>query len=309
MTAVDLSGVLAIPVTPFTDDDRVDRPALARQVETFIAHGADVIVGPVFVSEFFTLTDNEFDEFIETVVETVAGRVPVLAGVSRPATAPAVTATKRAVALGADAVIALPPFVQTAPTDGIIDYYLRIAQACDGVPLMIQNAPQPPGVQLTAAQMRAVIDASPVPTWVKEETTKATILMGDLTADPSDNFGGVGGGIAGLHLLEEFMRGSVGTMPGGAHIDMHSRLWKQLAEHGPEHPRTQEMYAGLLPLLVLEQHYGITVCKEVLVMRGVLTSTAAREPQAGPLNPASKAMLHTYLERACEIFEVDYVLV
>lgn len=308
MTTLDLGGVLAIPVTPFDSTGRIDRAALTDLVETFIHHGANVIVGPVFVSEFYTLSDAECDAFLETVIAASAGRVPVMAGVSRPGVEIALEAARRAVAAGADALIAMPPYVRAPSTSELVDFYLRIGEVSQGRPLMIQNAPQPPGAQMSVPQLRSAIEQSSAPIWVKEETTRAVAIMAELTDNPPATLGGVVGGIGGFRLLEEVAHGSRGTMPSGEFIDMHVLLWKSLAEHGPAHGRSIELYTALLPLLVLEGLYGISFCKEVLVMRGALASTALREPNATPLDDATLRIIDRHLRYACEVFGVNVAL-
>jgi len=72
-----LHGVVPIPVTTFDPDGSLDLGGLRSQVDFCLDSGADGILYPGVVSEFYTLTDDERRSAVETVVDAVAGRAPV----------------------------------------------------------------------------------------------------------------------------------------------------------------------------------------------------------------------------------------
>lgn len=122
-------GVFAIPATPFDDAGNVDESSLRRLVEFCITAGAHGIVAPVNASESIALTDAERLRVAEMIVEQANGRIPTVIGVSGVSTAASVLYARHAAGIGADAVIAMPPYVKHAPASEIADYYAAVARA------------------------------------------------------------------------------------------------------------------------------------------------------------------------------------
>ena len=91
-----LRGVVPIPVTTFDRDGTLDLDGLRSQVEFCLGHGADGVLYPGVVSEFYTLTDEERRSAVETVVDAVGGRAPVAVGVTGASTECAVEFTRHA---------------------------------------------------------------------------------------------------------------------------------------------------------------------------------------------------------------------
>src|SRR5262249_8016553 len=75
-------GVFTIPCTPFTETGDLDEESLRREREFGVQAGAQRVVAPVNASEYTSLADDERLRVVESVVAGVAGRVPVVAGVS-----------------------------------------------------------------------------------------------------------------------------------------------------------------------------------------------------------------------------------
>ena len=77
-----LSGVVAIPQTPFDDADRVDLDSFSRGVADRLAAGVEGLLYPVVASEVSRLTDAERRTLTLAVLEQASGRVPVFVGAS-----------------------------------------------------------------------------------------------------------------------------------------------------------------------------------------------------------------------------------
>ncbi|MET7460818.1 5-dehydro-4-deoxyglucarate dehydratase [Nonomuraea sp. NPDC005501] len=128
--AATLTGLLAFPVTPFTESGDVD---LSR----FRSHLTDVLdakPGAIFVAcgtgELASLTATEHQAVVSAAVEHVAGATPVLAGVGG-GTRTAAEFARAAQAAGADGVLALPPYLQVGPQAGLVSHYREVAAATD----------------------------------------------------------------------------------------------------------------------------------------------------------------------------------
>ncbi len=271
-------GVFAIPPTPFDAAGNVDEASLRRCLDFCVEAGAHGIVAPVNASEGIVLTDAERLRVTEILVEQTAGRVPVVVGVSGVSTAASVLYTRHAVAVGADSVMAMPPYVRHPPADEIYDFYAAVAAAADGRPVWIQDYVGPVGTPMAPALMARLLREIPGVAYVKEETATAPQVMSALAELAGDALAGQMGGMAGRYLLEEYRRGACGTMPACEVTDAHVAVWNAL-ERGDEEA-ARRLHTQLLPLLNFEAMYSFTVYKEVLVRRGVIASARTRVPGA-----------------------------
>ena len=105
-----LQGSMVALVTPFDDAGQVDYAALERLVEFHIEAGTHAIVAVGTTGESATLTHKEHNDVIARVVETVDGRVPVIAGTGSNATAEAIESTLEAEKAGANFSLSVVPY-------------------------------------------------------------------------------------------------------------------------------------------------------------------------------------------------------
>lgn len=298
MSGERFRGIYSIPVTPFTASGEADHDALARVVEFTIAAGAHGLVTPVNVSEFYTLNDDERRGVVETTVSVCAGRVPVVAGVTGPSTAQARVFAEHAGRVGADAVIAMPPYIRRATGPEVTEYFRVIAEAA-GVPVFVQNAEGPAGTPMSAAQLLALAREVDAVSWVKEETLASSQRISEVLGDDSGVIDGVMGGKGARYLLDEYPRGLCGTMPGCEFTDLHAALWRALEVGDRE--RAHALHRVLLPLVSMEDQYGgAAFCKEVLRRRGVIDSVVVREPASPRLDAVAAALLDELLAIALD---------
>ena len=137
-------GIFTIPSTPFDDQGVLDVESLRREIDFCVEAGAHGIVSPVNASEFWTLSDDERKLVIRVVVEQTAGRIPVVAGAAGVSDQHAAMMAKYAQEVGADAVIAMPPYARPIPTSEIYAYYKAMSDAIT-IPIFIQNHDAPAG--------------------------------------------------------------------------------------------------------------------------------------------------------------------
>src|SRR5438874_8961769 len=109
--ARDFRGVFAILQTPFKPDDAMDEEDLGKEVEFCIRGGAHGLVWPQLAAEFYLLSEEERLRGAELIIHAAAGRRPVVIGVQAPVKELAVRFARHAESKGADAVIALPPYL------------------------------------------------------------------------------------------------------------------------------------------------------------------------------------------------------
>ena len=294
-------GVFAIPVTPFNESGDLDLPGLEQVVEFAIEAGAHGLVTPVNASEFSALSDEERSQIIRTTARRNSGRLPFVAGVSGVSAEVAVGFAKIAEDAGADAVIAMPPYVRKPPAAAAVRYYERLSAATP-LPIFIQNYPTPIGVPMSADLLGRMAREVEHVRYIKEEVPPVThTVSADIEACGSD-IEGIFGGAAGRFMLDEMARGAAGTMPACDVTDVHCAVWDTW-ENG-ERDRSRELFNRLLPLLNFEVLHGVNAYKEVLRRRGVIRSAYVRAPITGELDSFDHSELTVLLADLEELFTV-----
>ena len=118
-----LHGALCLPVTVFKADGTVDREQTRRGIEFALECGATAICYACGIGEFRTLSEAERKRALELAVDTVNGRVPVVASGSASSTGLAIMYHKHARDNGAVACMTLPPLVgPTGTPQGVYDH-------------------------------------------------------------------------------------------------------------------------------------------------------------------------------------------
>jgi 4-hydroxy-tetrahydrodipicolinate synthase len=201
---------------------------------------------------------------------------------------------RHAAQAGADAVMAMPPYVRHPPASEITAFYRAVAMAADGLPVWIQDYQAPVGTPIAPALLGTLLREIPGVEFLKEESTYAPQVMTQVREAAGDHLKGMMGGMAGRYLLEEFRRGACGTMPACEVTDAHVHVWDAL-ERGDE-ADARRLHTQLLPLLNFEAMYSFTVYKEVLYRRGVIASPRTRVPGAGTLDKENHRELDRILE-------------
>jgi 4-hydroxy-tetrahydrodipicolinate synthase len=264
-------------MTPFDDTDRIDEGVLAAEVAFCIESGVGGLVVPVMVSEFRVLSEDERRTMIRVPVEVAAGRVPVLANCAAVNTPLAVSYATYAQQVGADALIAMPPYTLQPDFDTIYAYYLAISDAVS-IPVWIQNAGV---VALSPDQVIQICSEIENVSWVKEEVPPSTHSISALVSRHSRAIEGVMGGAGGRYLITEWARGAKGVVVACEFCDVIQRIW-ELLDNGEEQA-AGDLFERLLPALVLEGIMGMAFAKEIMVRRGIFVNNRVRS-KARPLD-------------------------
>src|SRR5689334_9526802 len=133
-----LRGIIPPIGTPLTHDERVDTAGMRRLVRYLLDAGVDSIFVNGTMGIFALLSDAEQFVAIETVVDEVNGRVPVIAGVSDTGTKRVIEKAQRVEALGVDYLAAVPPFYYLLTQESCIRFYRDVAQTT-AKPLFLYN--------------------------------------------------------------------------------------------------------------------------------------------------------------------------
>ena len=143
-----MQGLYTALVTPF-HNGAVDYDKLTRLVEMQIAGGVDGISPVGTTGESPTLSFEEHERVIATVVQLVNGRCKVLAGSGANSTAEALHLTRHAKADGADFSLQVAPYYNKPTQEGLYRHFATIADSCD-IPIVIYNVPGRSGVAVSA---------------------------------------------------------------------------------------------------------------------------------------------------------------
>jgi 4-hydroxy-tetrahydrodipicolinate synthase len=151
------SGSIVALVTPFKDG-QVDKQKLEELVRRHIEAGTNGIVPCGTTGESATLSHQEHEQVIETVVRAADGRIPVIAGTGSNSTAEAIRLTRFAAECGADAALLITPYYNRPTQEGLFRHFQKVASETE-LPLILYNVPSRTGVNLlpeTAIRLSAI---------------------------------------------------------------------------------------------------------------------------------------------------------
>ena len=142
-------GAATAIVTPLTENG-IDYEQFGKLIEWQINEGIDAIVVCGTTGEASTLTDEEHRDAIKFAVDTVAGRVPVIAGTGSNDTAYAIDLTKFACEVGVDGILLVTPYYNKATQKGLIASFTAVADVSTK-PIILYNVPSRTGCNILPA--------------------------------------------------------------------------------------------------------------------------------------------------------------
>lgn len=146
------SGVLAFPLSAFTEDGRdLNLEGFRTHIRRHISAGAGAIFVCCGTGEFSALNEDEYRELVRAAVDEAGGELPVIAGAGY-GWALASRFAKIAEDAGADALLLLPHYLVRAPQEGLIGQVEAVASST-GLPIILYQRGQ---VSYTAATVSAL---------------------------------------------------------------------------------------------------------------------------------------------------------
>jgi 4-hydroxy-tetrahydrodipicolinate synthase len=134
-------GIVVPIITPLNKDESIDRPSLKRMVNHLIEAGVHGIFANSTTGEGLCLQDTDKKLVLQTIVEQVNHKVPVYAGVSDTSTKRALNNIKAAEDLGADFIVAHPPFYFPPNSQEELYMYFEQIIYASSKPVMLYNIP------------------------------------------------------------------------------------------------------------------------------------------------------------------------
>ncbi len=182
------AGLSVAIVTPFKDG-AVDYDTLRAQVEFQVQAGTVCLCPAGTTGESPTLSHEEHDRVIDTVVQAAAGRCKVMAGTGSNSTTEALRLTKHAAQVGADAALVVAPYYNKPTQEGFYEHFKALAEAVD-IPICVYNIPGRTGKNIEPETIARLGELKNI-TMVKEATgsmdqasqvmalSNLTVLSGD----------------------------------------------------------------------------------------------------------------------------------
>lgn len=240
-----LSGVLTALASPFAPDGQIDEKTLRRLVDRSVDGGVDGVVACGSTGEFAAMNGAERRQVVETVVDQVAGRVPVIAQTGALSTKEAIALSRHAEAAGASVLMVVAPYYEPLTLEETLRYLRTVADAVD-IPIMLYNLPAATGVPLppeTVGQLAREVENIQ---YIKD-TSGDMAQAGQLI----HRYGDVISTFIGWDslLLQAISEGAAGVMAGTANVIPAELVSIHRALRDGELGRARAEWARIYPLM------------------------------------------------------------
>lgn len=292
-------GVFIISATPFDERGNLDLDSADSLIEFYIEKGVSGITILGMMGEAHMLAADESFKFLSHVLLRVAGRVPVVVGVSNSDMEALNTLVLQSMNMGAAGVMVAPK-TGLSTDEEIFDYYRDVfSKIGKDIPVVYQDYPYATKVNISVDGFNRLVREFQQLVMLKHEDCPGLKKLTEVrraseTGDLRRVSILVGNG--GLYLPQELARGADGAMTGFAYPEMLVRMVK-LFKAGCQ-DEAENLFDAYLPLVRHEQQpgFGLALRKEMLKRRGVIRSATVRQP--GPtLNPRDHAELTRLISR------------
>ena len=286
------SGVFPAATTQFGADLSVDGKATRAVQAALVRDGVQGLVLLGTVGENNSLSAEEKRAVLKGAVETVGGRVPLIAGVSELTTASAVGYARDAERIGVDGLMVLPAMVYV-PTRAELEYHLRAVAQATSLPIMLYNNPPAYRVNIEIDTLERLADLPNI------------VALKESSLDPrrfTDVLNALGERyvlFAGLDdlVFEALLLGARGWVSGLSNAFPRESLALYEAVRSGELERARRIYRWFMPLLHLDSDPDLVQSiklAEAIVGRG---SERVRPPRL-PLAGERRAEVTRRVERA-----------
>lgn len=186
MKKFDLKGSIVAIVTPFKDNGEIDVDAFDQLIDWHLESGTNGLVVCGTTGETPALTGDEDAFLIERAVKRVAGRIPVIAGTGSNSTQECIKYTRKAEAIGVDAVLVVGPYYNKPTEKGMYMHFATVAEAVD-VPIILYNVPGRTGSSISVDNTIKLANTYNNIVGIKEASGDLSLFT-ELVARRPDNF-------------------------------------------------------------------------------------------------------------------------
>jgi dihydrodipicolinate synthase/N-acetylneuraminate lyase len=279
----DLSGVVPIIPTPFTEKEEIDEEALRKLVDFAISNQVEAACLPAYASEFYKLTDDERLQVVRIAVEQAAGRIQIIAQSNHPSLKIAIKLAQLNVESGADIISLAVPRIFSLPEISLKEYLTEFMGSIPDTPVLIQDF-NPGGSSISVGLIKELLDKHPNFKYLKLEEPLCAPKFEEIIKTTEGKVGLLEGW-GGLYMLELIPVGIVGVMPGLGVSDILQKVFR-LRKNG-EDDKAFDLFEKVMPQIFFSLqnmelfHY---VEKELLIARGILKNSIVRKAGYKPDN-------------------------
>lgn len=151
------TGVITALVTPMETNGEIDYKSLEKLVERQISAGVQGLVVNGSTGESPTVSPEEFEKMVQTVVKKAAKRVPIIAGTGTNSTKKTIEMSQKALELGVDACLIIAPYYNKPTQEGIYAHYKAIADKVP-LPIILYNHPGRTGCNISPETTEKLAD-------------------------------------------------------------------------------------------------------------------------------------------------------
>ena len=143
-------------ITPFKDN-KLDVEAYIKIIHFHLKNGTNGLVPAGTTGESPTLNHEEHQQVIEICIKESNGTIPIIAGTGSNSTSEAVSLTKHAEKVGANAALVVTPYYNKPTQEGLYQHYKAINDSC-GIPIIIYNIPSRSVIDMTIDTMARLFE-------------------------------------------------------------------------------------------------------------------------------------------------------
>lgn len=186
----NLKGIIPVQFCPYTKEGELDIEGLRENTQFLVDFAKDgnkdmVVMTNGSTTEFYANSIEEQKKVIKTVVDTVGGKIPVVAGVSQAAAIRTIEMAKYAEEVGADCAMVVLPYYHTPSKEGMYQYYKTVAEAVN-IGIMIYNNADVSGALIPPDLMARLSKIDNIVANKDNATNAADYAFKALTIDPED---------------------------------------------------------------------------------------------------------------------------
>ncbi|QYJ76854.1 4-hydroxy-tetrahydrodipicolinate synthase [Shewanella sp. FJAT-52076] len=252
---VNWQGVYPAISTQFNEDGSINFASNTRMLEQLIQDGINGIIALGTIGENASLSAEEKRAFLKHTVETVAGRIPVIAGCTENTAQLAIQYVQDVEAIGVDGVMLLPAVVYRGTDREVLTHYQMVARATS-LPIMIYNNPVSYGVDINL-EMTATLANEPNIVAIKESTTDTRRLT-ELQSRFGDRFT-LFCGVDDI-ALESLLLGATGWISGLTNVFPRESVTLYKLACAGRIEEAREIYRWFMPLLRLDTIPTLVQC-------------------------------------------------
>lgn len=268
-----LKGTFPVVPATFNDQGGIDLLSFERVANYIINCGADGLVFPGLASEYDQLSRAERLSMSKTLGKLAQGKIPFVVGCSAAKPEQVIEYAVEGAKAGATCAMVMPHRQYENDDKKLVEFYQTLARETL-IPIMLQNAPAPMGIGLPIDKVVTILEQVPEIHYVKEEAMPSGHRIEQLLKTAPDTLKGVFGGGGGRYIIDELNRGALGTVPAAELTEIHIALLD--AHQKNDLQGAQKLFTNMLPILNMQGVYRWSLTKEVLLRRGIISSTHIR---------------------------------